>query len=178
MYCPLFNPKNNREKKTVKAQFVYPKNPSQQAAVLMLGNHTEFFEHLKDKELNYILVDGAHDENPTELDTQFLWTERHATNSKTCTIVITHHSSGSHLNRIELQNGCLALVHSHLFIPATLYGHNYNEKGLDSVKLDAARKVLKKNRVDGAPSSDTPNCQPKGAKINMLFIFRNIIQTC
>ena len=111
----------------------------------MLGNCAEFFEHLKDKELDYILVDGAHDENPTELDTQFLWTERHATNSKTCTIVTTHHSSGSHLNRIELQNGCLALVHSHLFIPATLKGHNYNEKGFDSIKLrdnlDAATKV-------------------------------------
>lgn len=88
------------------------------------------------------------------------------TNSKTCTIVTTRHSGGSYLNRVELQNGCLALAHSHLFIPSTLNGHNYNEKGLDSVKLrdnlNAATEVYI-NRVDGAPCGDTPIRLLKGA---------------
>ena len=115
--------------------------------------------HLKDKEFDCIRVDEAHDENPAGLEIQFLWTERHVTNNKTCTIVTTRHSGGSYLNRVELQNGCLALAHSHLFIPSTLNGHNFNEKGLDSVKLrdnlNAATEVYI-NRVDGAPCHFLP----------------------
>ena len=148
----------------VKAQYVYPKNPAQHAADMrMLENHFEFCDHLKDKEFDCIRVDGAHDENPTGLETQFLWTERHVVNRKTCT---TRHSGGSYLNRVELQNGCRALAHSHLFIPSTLNGHNFNEKGLDCVKLranlDAATEVYI-NRVDGAPCGDTPIRLLKGA---------------
>lgn len=151
----------------VKAQYVYPKNPAQHAADLrMLENHPEFLEHLKDKEFDCIRCDGAHDENPAGLETQFMWTERHMASSKTCTIVTTRHSGGSYLNRVELQNGCLALAHSHLFIPSTLNGNNYNEKGLDPVKLrgnlDAAADVYI-NRVDGAPCGDTPIRLLKGA---------------
>ena len=151
----------------VKAQYVYPKNPAQHAADMrMLENHFEFCDHLKDKEFDCIRVDGAHDENPTGLETQFLWTERHVVNRKTCTMVTTRHSGGSYLNRVELQNGCLALAHSHLFIPSTLNGHNFNEKGLHCVKLranlDAATEVYI-NRVDGAPCGDTPIRLLKGA---------------
>ena len=87
-----------------------------------------FTDHLKDKEFDCIRVDGAHDENPAELEIQFLWTERHAANSKTCPIVTTRHSGGRYLKRVELQNGCLALAHSHLFGPSTLNGHSYNER--------------------------------------------------
>lgn len=90
----------------VKAQYVYPKNPAQHAADMrMLENHSEFIEHLKDKEFDCIRSDGAHDENPAGLETQFMWTERHMASSKTCTVVTTRHSGGSYLNRVELQNG-------------------------------------------------------------------------
>ena len=116
----------------------------------MVENNAEFSEHLKNKQFDCIRVDGAHDENPMVLETQFLWTERHLANGKTCSLVKTRHSGGSYLNRVELQNGCLALAHSHLFIPSTLNGHNYNEKGLDSAKLrenlDAATEGIRSFR--------------------------------
>ena len=86
----------------------------------MLENLVEFCDHLKDKEFDCNRVDGSHDENPTGLEIHCLWTKRHVVNSKTCTVVTTRHSGGSYFNRVELQNGCLALAHSHLFIPSTL----------------------------------------------------------
>ena len=143
----------------VKDQFVFRKNPAQHAADLrMLENNAEFCEHLKDKEFDCIRVDGANDENPAGLEAQFLWTERHVINGKTCSIVTTRHSGGSYLNRVELQNGCLALAHRHLFIPSTLNGNNFNDKGLDEAKLrdnlSAATDVYI-NRVDGASCGDT-----------------------
>ena len=99
----------------VKDQFAFQKNPAQHAADMrMLENTPEFSEHLKDKEFDCICVDGACNENPAGVEAQFLWTEKHVTNSKTCTIVTTRHSGGSYLNRVELKNGCLALAHRHL----------------------------------------------------------------
>ena len=84
----------------------------------MLENQVEFCDHLKDKEFDCNRVDGSHDQNPTGLEIHFLWTKRHVVNSKTCTVVTTRHSGGSYFNCVELQNGCLALAHSHLFIPS------------------------------------------------------------
>jgi hypothetical protein len=71
----------------VKDQFAFQTNPAQHAADMrMLENTPEFSEHLKDKEFDCICVDGV--------EAEFLWTEKHVTNSKTCTIVTTRHSGG------------------------------------------------------------------------------------
>lgn len=95
----------------IKAQFLFPKNPSHHAVdLLMVENHDDISNLIKNKEFDCICVDGAHDESPAGLETQFLWTERHINSAKTCTIVSTRHSGGSYLNRVELQNGCLALA--------------------------------------------------------------------
>ena len=48
--------------------------------------------------------------------------------------MVTSRSSGSsYLNRVKLQNGCLALAHTNLFIPSTLSGSAYS---LDTGELD------------------------------------------
>ena len=43
-----------------------------------------------------------------------------ATNHRT--IIRVRYSGSSHLNRVELQNGCLSLGHANLFIPSTIGG--------------------------------------------------------
>ena len=50
---------------------------------------------------------------------KFWWAARHLKRGKLVTLVSTR-SSGS--SRVELQNGCLALAHTNLFIPSTLSG--------------------------------------------------------
>jgi hypothetical protein len=81
------------------------------------------------------------------------------------------------LNRVELQNGCLALAHSHLFIPSTLNGNNFNESGLDEAKLrenlSAATEVYI-DRVDGALCCDSQIRLFKGSNdIRIRHIFKN-----
>ena len=55
---------------------------------------------------------------------QFYWTECHLERKLYATIVTARCSGSSFLNRVELQNGCLALGHANLFIPSTLSGSN------------------------------------------------------
>ena len=38
------------------------------------------------------------------------------------TLVTSRNSDASYLNRVELQNGCLALAHANLFIPSNVHG--------------------------------------------------------
>ena len=47
-------------------------------------------------------------------------------------------SGRSYLNRVELQNVCLAISHSNLFIPSTLHGSNFNshDGGVNYEKLE------------------------------------------
>ena len=102
------------------------------------------------------------------------------TNNKSCTIVTTRHSGGSYWNRVEPQNGCLALAHSYLFVTSTLNGHNFNEKGLDSIKLPENLNAATEeyiNRVDGAPCGDTPIRLQKGANDQYALIFMNGVRT-
>lgn len=47
---------------------------------------------------------------------------RHLKLGKTATLVTTRSSSSSHMNHVELQNGCLSLGHASTFIPSTLTG--------------------------------------------------------
>lgn len=113
---------------------------------------------MKDKAVDCIRVDGAGDEGPSHHEVQFYGTERNFLLGKKATIVTTRHSGGSYLNRVEMQNGCLTIAHSNLFIPSTLTGPNITGQGLDydrlATNLDVAIDVYI-NRVNGAPCGES-----------------------
>ena len=131
----------------VKASCLHPKNPCQHATDLkMLETKTELQSVFLNpdtgcsKQIDCIRVDGAMDEGPSHEEVQFYWTERHIMKCKVVTIVTTRSSVSSYLNRVELQNGCLSLGHSNLFIPSTLSGSNVDRqqalltmKGLEQI---------------------------------------------
>ena len=81
-------------------------------------------------------VDGAVDEAPSHEEVQFLWTARHYEKGYVATLISARNSGASYLNRVELQNGCLAQGHANLFIPSTLSGTNIDPK---TGKLDPER---------------------------------------
>ena len=109
---------------------LYPKDPSQHAAdIAMLENDLDFKSCLNNKPIDCIRVDGAGDEGSVHAEVQFLWTERHLKQEKVCTLVTTRSSGSSYLNRVELQNGCLAVAHSNIFIPSTIHGSNFARSG-------------------------------------------------
>ena len=156
----------------VKAQPVHHKNPAQHAVDLaMLQSKDELASWLKNKAIDCIRVDSAGDEGPKHHEVQFLWTERHLLEEKVATTAMTRHSGGSYLNRVEMQNGCLALAHSNLFILSTLTGSNNSSTGIDTERLltnlDNAINVYI-DRVNGAPCGQSPITLFKGAKVNML----------
>ncbi|CAB3988493.1 Chromatin modification-related YNG2 [Paramuricea clavata] len=151
----------------VKPTMLYEKNPNQHAAdFVMLHGIPELQSVLTDKPVECIRVDGATDEGPSHVEVQFVWTERHLKNGKLCTLVTSRFSGGSYLNRVELQNGCLAQGHSNLYIPSTIHGSNQNDSGIDKEKLktnlDAATDVYI-NSVSGSLCAGNPIGLFKGA---------------
>ena len=62
-------------------------------------------------------VDGGHDEGTAHQEVQFWWTNYHLRTASRTLIVTTRESGSSNRNRVELQNGCLAVAHTGLFIP-------------------------------------------------------------
>ncbi len=112
------------------------------------------------KQIECIRVDGASDEGPSHDEVRFWWSVRHLEHGKLATLVSSRSSGCSYLNRVELQNGCLALGHTNLFIPSTLGGSVFNlETGLvdmDKVKtnLDLATDVYI-DRANKSPCGDT-----------------------
>jgi hypothetical protein len=124
----------------VKPQKVIPKNPGQHATDLNnLALFSETKPLMEDKTIHCIRVDGAMDENPSLAEVQFHWTELHQQKGTICTMVSARYSGGSYLNKVELQNGCLAIGHSNLFIPSTIHGSNLDADGKLSMEM------LKKN---------------------------------
>ena len=119
----------------VKASVVHEKSPSQHASdLMMLEKIPELAPVFQKKggdvkDIECIRVDGGSDEGPSHTEVQFLWTERHYSRPTKVTLVTTRSRGDSFLNRVELQNGCLARGHSNLFIPSTLCGVPYNEAG-------------------------------------------------
>lgn len=120
----------------VKASIVHEKNPAQHAADLkMLEGMKElspvFYKEVNGKmqlkDIECIRVDGAGDEGPSHVEVQFLWAERHYQQPTRVTLVTARCSGDSFLNRVELQNGCLARGHANVFIPSTLCGAPYNK---------------------------------------------------
>ena len=113
----------------VKAKKLFPKNPAQHYAdMLMLEKHEDmkpaFFNPLtgKQKYIEYIRVDGGGDKGPVHKEVQYWWTKRHLVKGTKAMMVSTRSSGSSYKNRVELQNGCLSLGHANLFIPSTLNG--------------------------------------------------------
>ena len=104
----------------VKAVPIHKKNPTHFSDLLMLSVELQPVFH--NKEIDCIRVDGASDEGSGHELVQYWWTEWHFLQKKVVTLVTTHCSGSSFLNRVELQNGCLSLGHSNTFIPSTLGG--------------------------------------------------------
>ena len=120
------------------------------------------------KEIQCVRVDGASDEGPSHDEVQFYWTERHYSRGSVATVVSARSSGSSYLNRVELQNGCMALARANLFIPSTLCGSNTDP---NSGKLN--QDVFTRNmttamdiyisRVDQCPCGETLIHLRKGA---------------
>ena len=159
----------------VKGSGIYPKNAAQHSADLTMLESVAtlepaFFESSTGlpKVIECVRVDGATDEGPSHLEVQFWWTLRHLCRPTFVTLVTTRNSGGSYLNRVELQNGCLALAHSNLFIPSNLNGSCFDP---ETGKVDQTR--LKANldratdiyieRCNGSPCGDTQLQLFKGA---------------
>ena len=126
----------------VKPSKIFPKNPAQHAADLkMLTTIPElqqaFQNHLTGlpKSVACIRVDGAGDEGPGHLEVQYWWTLHHIEAPTQATLVTSRNSGSSYLNPVELQNGCLSLAHTNLFIPSTLNGSCYVGGHIDELKL-------------------------------------------
>ena len=149
----------------VKAPGLHKKNAAQHVADLeMLKTKDElrpvFFDAETNlpKEVECIRVDGGHDEGPSHCEVQYWWTAHHLKFETTATMVTARNSGESYKNRVELQNGCVALAHANLFIPSTLNGSCITRGKID-------QSILKENlssaidvyvsRVDGAPCNST-----------------------
>lgn len=151
----------------VKGAGVYPKNAAQHAADLsMLQDVPTIQPAFTDpqngwaKQIECICVDGSTDEGPSHQEIQFWWTLRHLNRPTVATLVTARNSGASYLNRVELQNGCLAVAHANLFIPSNLDGSCFDPS---TGKVDQSR--LKRNmdmatdiyisRANNAPCGDT-----------------------
>ena len=151
----------------VKATGVFPKNPFQHSADLEMLELTPefkpmFFNPSTDirKPVECFRVDGASDEGLIHEEVQFIWTERHLKRSTIACLVTARNSGSSYLNRVELQNGCLALAHANLFIPSTLGGTcmDSNTGKINKEKYEHNMELATNvyiNRVNDAPCGDT-----------------------
>lgn len=155
----------------VKAHNVHEKNPAQHAADFEKLEEFEETKLVLAREIECVCVDGASDEGPSHAEVQFMWTERHINHGKICTLVTSRFAGGSYLNKVELQNGCLALGHSNLFIPSTINGSNFDSNGkVDMAKLKAnlqAAVDVYISVVNSAPSGGKPIQLIRGAEDNL-----------
>ena len=159
----------------VKAAGLYEKGPPQHMADLKFLEKQEIIKPAftnntngEMKEVECIRVDGSFDEGPAHQEIQYWWTLRHLQKGTRALMVTSRSSGGSYLNRVELQNGCLALAHANVFIPSTLHGSCRSESGqinqsLLHKNLEAAIDVYI-SRVDGAPCASTQIHIYKGAE--------------
>lgn len=158
----------------VKAPGLFEKGPPQHMADFILLEQQEVvqpaFTNPKTgamKKVKCVRVDGSFDEGPSHQEIQYWCTLRHLERGSRAAMVTSRNSGASYLNRVELQNGCLALAHANLFIPSMMLGSCRSESGQidqDMLKrnLDAAIDVYLEI-VDGAPCADTEIHLFKGA---------------
>ena len=112
------------------------------ADLTMLERQPELSYLFKEKDVEFVRVDGATDEGPSHVEVQFLWTERHLTKQRKVTMVTSRCSGDSYLNRVELQNGHLARGHSNLFIPSTLNGSPTDDQGKNLLQPDLLFQII------------------------------------
>lgn len=162
----------------VKAHILYPKDPSQHAAdLVMVENDPDFKPCLKNKPIDCIRVDGAADEGPAHTEVQFMWTERHLEQEKVCTLVTTRCSGSSYLNRVELQNGCLSVAHSNIFIPSTIHGSNFGQTAAIDYQqlernLDSAADVYI-SKCNNAPFGESSITLFKGSRNDLAKNYKS-----
>ncbi len=143
----------------------------------MLENDPDYKSCLKNKPIDCIRVDGAGDEGPIHAEVQFLWTERHLEQEKVCTLVTTRSSGSSYLNRVELQNGCLAVAHSNIFIPSTIHGSNFARSG--SIDYDRLEQNLESatdvyiSKCDNAAFGESSIRLLKGSRNDLARNYQN-----
>ncbi len=159
----------------VKAIPVHAKNPPQHFADLKILHEKDdikpaFYNRNTGlpKTIECILVDGGGDEGPAHVKVQYWWTVRHIEQATQVTMVTSRNSGASYRNRVELQNGCLALAHANVFIPSTLNGNCVDGSGETNMNilennLNSAIDVYI-DRVDGAPCASTGIHLYKGCK--------------
>jgi len=133
----------------VKPHVIYPKNSAQHATDLKMLVQKELRSTFLNpdthtlKQITCVRVDGSADEGPSHLEVQFWWAEYHLDQGNFITLVSTRSSGASYLNRVELQNGCLAKAHANLFIISTLNGSCCNSESggtIDEAKLKENRE--------------------------------------
>lgn len=167
----------------VKPTGIYPKNPAQHMVDLQLLEEVPSIkpafmnpvtDHKQRKQIECICVDGASDEGPSHEEVQFYWTERHFKKTSYVTLVTAHNSGSSYLNRVELQNGCLALAHANLFIPSTLNGSCMASGESGKIDREAYNNNMELaaevyiNRVNQCPCGDSVIHLFKGADSSAL----------
>ena len=146
----------------VKACGLHEKNPAQHLADLeMLSKKDElkpaFIDPMTNqlKKVQFIRVDGGHDEGPSHCEVQYWWTVWHLKTDAIATIITCRNSGASFRNRVELQNGCLSLAHTNLFIPSTLNGSCLEGDGkINHEKMQenlSSAIEIYISRVSGAP---------------------------
>ena len=151
----------------VKASGITQKNPAQHACdIEMLEQTSEIGPAFSNpinnqrKLIECVRVDGVADESPSHEEVQFFWTVRHLEKGYAATLISARNSGASYLNRVELQNGCLALGHANLFIPSTLSGSNIDPKTgkLDQQSFTKNMQLaidVYINRVNRCPCGET-----------------------
>lgn len=175
----------------VKAVPVHSKNPAQHFNDLneietYLDVQPAFFNCLSGERKTKVCVrvDGGHDEGPTHKEVQFWWTCYHLDKASRVLILTTptRDSGSSNKNRVELQNGCLALAHSNLFIPSTLNGScldsqsgNVDEGKLKQNLSDAIDVYI--SRVNKCPCADTVVHLYKGTESSEIQGLRTMVKT-
>ncbi len=169
----------------VKATGLFPKNPAQHLQDLeMLENAADiksaFINPLTGarKLIECIRVDGAADEGPSHEEVQFMWTARHLSKPTLATLVTARNSGSSYLNRVELQNGCLAVAHANLFIPSTLGGSCMDSTQIHKERYENNMTLATDvylNRVNGCPCGETVIHLYKGADSSEQQVTRKYI---
>ena len=171
----------------VKASGLFPKNPAQHAADLAflqtVPSLLPVFTNPIDgspKVIECIRVDGGSDEGPSHEEVQFFWTARHLERPTVTTLITTHNSGASHLNRVELQNGCMSLAHANLFIPSTLSGSCLDSKTgkVDSDRFKRNMRLATEvyiNRVNQCPCGEGNISLFEGADSTKFQELRSVV---
>ena len=110
------------------------------------------------------------DEGPSHDEVQFYWTERHYSRGSVATVVSARSSGSSYLNRVELQNGCMALARANLFIPSTLCGSNIDP---NSGKLNQdvyTRNMTTAMDIYTSRVDQCPVARPKSTFVKVLIL--------